>query len=75
MKIKLIKSVLFLVSLLMLQQGIAYSNRFDTLSQHTAIVEENDIDPAALFYMESKMALDAEKRVRSQLEVNRTGEL
>jgi hypothetical protein len=68
MKVKIIKSVLFLVSLLMLQQGIAYSNRFDTLSQHSAVIKENDIDPAALFYMESKMALDAEKRVRSKLE-------
>ena len=70
MKIKFFKSVLFLVSLLVLQQGIALSNsQFDQMRKQAEVVKKNDIDPSALFYTESKLALQAEKNVRRSKKV------
>jgi hypothetical protein len=70
MKIKFFKSVLFLVSLLVLQQGITLStSQFDQMRLQAEVVQKNDIDPAALFYTDSKLALQAEKNVRRSKKV------
>lgn len=68
MKTRLYKCVLFLAALVVLQQGIALgSSRFAQLDAQTRLIEENNIDPAAIFYTDSPKALQAEKRVRQQL--------
>jgi len=68
MKRKLLNLFLILTSVVVLQQGIAFSHsRFSMLGDYSRVVKNNDIDPSALFYMESKLALSAEKSVREKL--------
>jgi hypothetical protein len=68
MKERILKTVLFIMGLIVLQQGIAFSsNQFIQLNEQTAIIESNDIDPSAIFYTDSKLALAAEKSVRRRL--------
>lgn len=68
MKTKFGKSVLFILALLMLQQGIAFSgNYFDQWQKQSDVIQIYDIDPSALFYMESKLALNAEKQMRKKV--------
>ena len=69
MKRKLLNLFLILASVVLLQQGIAFSHsRFSMLGDYSRVVENNDIDPSALFYMESTLALAAEKGVREKLQ-------
>jgi hypothetical protein len=68
MKRKLLNLFLILASAVLLQQGIAFSHlRFSMLGDYSRVVKNNDIDPSALFYMESTLALAAEKSVREKL--------
>lgn len=67
MKTKLAKITLFILGLVILQQGIAWGSSFGQLRQQTIIINERDIDPAALFYTESVIALSAEKQVRRKI--------
>ena len=68
MKRKLLNLFLILASAVLLQQGIAFSHlRFLMLGDYSRVVKNNDIDPSALFYMESTLALAAEKSVREKL--------
>ena len=68
MKAKLGKCVFFILGLIVLQQGIALGNaHFDLLGRQAGVIERNNIDPAALFYTDSPLALAAEKRVRTQV--------
>ena len=54
-----------MAGLILLRQAIAFSNNHSPLiNKQTQIIENQNIDPSALFYMESKLALDAEKTVR-----------
>jgi hypothetical protein len=59
--------VLFLLGLALLQQGIAFGNlHVRQLEKGAAVIADNDIDPSTLFYMESPLALRAEKIVRQR---------
>lgn len=73
MKVKLGKIVLFLAGLFVLQQGIAFgSSRFGQLNAQVQLIENHDIDPSAMFYMESDLALKAQRQVRLQLSEDKT---
>lgn len=68
MKAKLLKLCLFLAGLVVLQQGIAFgSSRGGQFQEQRRIIESRGIDPGALFYTESALALEAEKTVRRQV--------
>ncbi len=71
MKEKILKSVLFLVALVFLQQGIALGSNYGQMKKQVGLIKENNIDPSALFYMESTLALRAEKKVRKSINKNR----
>ncbi|MDT8398039.1 MAG: hypothetical protein RQ899_05435 [Pseudomonadales bacterium] len=59
---------LFLLSLLLLQQGIVLLDRVvPAFGTQAGIIMERDIDPAALFYTQSPLALNAEKKIRKSL--------
>jgi len=67
--IKTAKVLLFLAALILLQQVIALGHRYSPQWHDQAtLISEQDIDPSALFYMESKLALAAEKQVRQTLD-------
>lgn len=60
--------MIFMAGLILLQQTIAFSsNHSPHINQQTLLIENQDIDPSALFYMESKLALNAEKSVRKMI--------
>ena len=66
MKQKMRSLVIFFAVLILLQQGIAYSNsNISLLKKHVSIIEMNNIDPSVMFYTESEVLLSAEKKVRS----------
>lgn len=68
MKAKMAKLALFLLCMVALQQGIAFGNdHFTALEKQSAIISGKDIDPSALFYTESRLALAAEKSVRQRI--------
>ena len=68
MKLKIIKCFFFLAGLILLQQAIAFgSDHSAQLNKQTQIIQNQNIDPSALFYMESKLALNAEKIVRKKI--------
>jgi len=68
MKAKAAKLVLSLAGLVILQQGIAFGhNNSALMGRQAALIEQEDIDPAALFYTESPLALKAEKTVRNKI--------
>lgn len=65
---KLLVVACFLVGLVLLQQGIERGIMGNEgLSAHYQVVADHDIDPAALFYTESRLALAAEKEVRRRM--------
>ncbi len=69
---KCIYSALFLAGILTLQLLLHFGIRqLPQLQQQTAIIESRGIDPAALFYTESRLALQAEKQVRQQVQQHR----
>jgi hypothetical protein len=60
--------LLFLAALLGLRTGIQYLDANLTLrGQQSQLIRQQDIDPAALFYTQSTLALRAEKTVRGQI--------
>jgi len=68
MKNDALKTLGFIAALIMLQQLIAYgNNNFHHLQAQSSIIKANYIDPSALFYMEIKLALSAEKTVRKSI--------
>lgn len=72
MKDKISKVLFFLLALVTLQQGIAMAGNYSRQWYDQAkIIEQQDIDPAALFYMESRLALKAEKDIRGKLTTTR----
>jgi len=67
-KHKILHLLFFLAGIILLQQGISFSNlRVSFMGKHSRVVVEKDIDPSALFYMESDLALAAEKNIRDKL--------
>jgi len=60
--------LLFLAALLGLRTGMQYIDAKLTLrGQQSQLIRQQDIDPAALFYTQSTLALRAEKTVRGQI--------
>ncbi len=69
---KCIFSALFLAAILLLQTLLHLSTQLvPQLQQQTSIIESRGIDPAALFYTESSLALQAEKQVHQQIQEHR----
>lgn len=69
---KCIFSALFLAAILALQTLLYLgSQHVPQLQAQTSIIESRGIDPAALFYTESSLALQAEKQVRQQISQQR----
>ena len=65
MRYKLYKCMIVVAGLILLQQAIAFGSDHSTqINKQTQLIKNREIDPSALFYMESKLALDAEKTVR-----------
>jgi hypothetical protein len=68
MKVKVTGLLLFLAGLIVLQQVIAFGNqRIEVLEMQSAVIKDRDIDPSALFYTESRLALAAEKQMRHKI--------
>jgi len=60
----------FLTALIFLQQSIAFFiNNVDHLAGQSNIINQKDIDPSALYYMESDLALKAEKQMHQAMEI------
>ena len=68
MRSKAVTLGIFLGALVLLRQGIVLiDTHLPARREQTAAVEAHDIDPRALFYAESEVALAAEKRIRRRL--------
>lgn len=66
---KLLATVLFISAIIGLQLLLNLASRqFPQLQHQTELNARYDIDPAALFYTESVLALSAEKTVRASLQ-------
>jgi hypothetical protein len=62
-------TMLFFVGIIILQTLLRFSvENLPQLQQQTGIIQSRDIDPSALFYTDSKLALQAEKQVRQQIQ-------
>ena len=69
MRSRLIALASFLGALVLLRQGIVLiDTHVDARREQAVAVEAHGIDPRALFYAESKVALAAEKRFRRRLQ-------
>ncbi len=69
-----LKLSIFLTALVILQLGIVQMSRqVDAIRAQTALIIEKNIDPSALFYTESDLALNAEKEVRHRISGLKTG--
>ena len=67
-----LKLSIFLTALMILRMGIVQMNRqVDAIHAQTALITEKNIDPSALFYTESDLALNAEKEVRHRISASR----
>jgi len=65
-------TLLFFAGILALQTLLRFSvEHLLQLQQQAAIIESRDIDPSALFYTESRLALQAEKQMRQQIQEQR----
>ena len=70
---KTIGLFLFLMALVLLQQGIARATiKVDVFHAQSDLIAEKNIDPSALFYTESDLALNAEKEVRRRITASRS---
>lgn len=68
MRSKVAALAAFLGALVLLRQGIVLvDTHVDARREQSAAVEEHGIDPRALFYAESEVALAAEKQFRRRL--------
>ncbi len=66
---QVLMTLLFFAGIVVLQALLRFSvENLPQLQQQTAIIESRDIDPSALFYTESRLALQAEKQVRQQIQ-------
>tara|TARA_R110000772_G_C13117115_1_gene421393 strand:- start:82 stop:306 length:225 start_codon:yes stop_codon:yes gene_type:complete len=66
---KLFATIVFVGAIICLQLLLSVANRqFPQLQQQTELNERRNIDPAALFYTDSALALDAEKAVRASIQ-------
>ena len=69
---KTIGLFLFLIVLVLLQQGIArVTIKVDVFRAQSDLIADKNIDPSALFYTESDLALSAEKEVRRRIRASR----
>ena len=69
MRSRFIALALFAGGVLLLRQGIVFVDAHVGMrSEQRAQVEQHGVDPRALFYAESKVALAAEKEFRKKLE-------
>lgn len=69
MRSRLIAPGLFVAGLVLLREGIVLVDAHVGMrAAQRAAVEEHGVDPRALFYAESKVALAAEKEFRRKLE-------
>jgi hypothetical protein len=65
---KIFNILFFVTALVLLQQAIVQgNNNVDVFKAQTTLITEKNIDPAALFYTESELALKAEKEVRNRI--------
>ncbi|MEZ5490385.1 MAG: hypothetical protein R3F50_08710 [Gammaproteobacteria bacterium] len=63
---------LFVITLVLLRQGIIVATgQLPVLERQIQVMQEQDIDPAALFYTDSRVALQAIQR--ASLQVNGGG--
>ena len=63
-----LKLVLFTAGLVLFRQGIATVNsEVAVFKAQSEVILANGIDPSALFYTESRLALAAEKEVRRRI--------
>lgn len=68
MRSRLRTLVLFIAGVALLRQGIALIDAHSSVRRaQAAAVEQHGIDPRALFYAESRVALAAEKDFRKKL--------
>lgn len=59
---------LFLCGLMLLRQGIiVVTERVPVLSRQVDVMQQQDIDPAALFYTDSRVALRAIRRAEERI--------
>ena len=71
MRRRLLATLLLLAGIGVLQQALAWGVAGnDQLARQRLLIEQRDIDPAALFYTESPLALAAEKRVTRMVRVH-----
>ena len=65
---KAFQTLMFCLGLLLLQQAIALgTDRSESLDRQVTMIEANNIDPAAMFYTECDLLLDAEKKVSERI--------
>ena len=60
---RLLKVVLFVIIILVLQQGIHYTS-LHFFQEEREVIDTNNMDPALFFYTDSEHAMTAEKEVR-----------
>lgn len=63
---RLLKTILFFVAILILQQGIHHSSQF-FFEEERNVIDTNNMEPSLFFYTDSEHALNAEKKVRNQI--------
>lgn len=69
MRSRLIALGLFVAGVVLLRQGIVLVDAHVGMrGEQRAAIEQHGVDPRALFYAESKVALAAEKEFRRKLE-------
>lgn len=69
MRSRLARLALFVAGIVLLRQGIVFVDaHVGVRSEQRAAVEQHGVDPRALFYAESRVALAAEKEFRRRLE-------
>lgn len=68
MRSRFIALAAFVAGVVLLRQGIVFVDAYvGVRGEQRAAVEEHGVDPRALFYAESKIALAAEKEFRRKL--------
>lgn len=69
MRRKLRNTVIFILCLVGLQQGLSWLSAYHiAFGAQKAMILERDMDPAVFFYTESEQALEAEKVLRKRLD-------
>ncbi|HEY0963971.1 MAG TPA: hypothetical protein VGE69_16600 [Pseudomonadales bacterium] len=69
MRSRLVRVAVFVGAVILLRQGIVLVDvHVGIRSEQRAAIEQHGVDPRALFYAESSVALAAEKEFRRKLE-------